>query len=115
MKKKGLRPLDHDIIDTVVYQTFAHRIVFPGHAGHDQLGSDSVRAADQHRLFQPETGQRVHAAEMAYLAEHLAAESLRHPFLEGFLGFSGRLEIDSGLLVAACFIRLFHRFVRFDQ
>ena len=63
--------LHRDIVDAVIHQILAHRVVTAGQEGDFDLGAHAIGRADQHRLLP--SGQRVARAERADIGQHARA------------------------------------------
>ncbi len=64
------RALDQDVVDAVIHEIAADRVVDTGHECHAQLGADAVGAGNEHRILQSCRRQREQPAERPDLREH---------------------------------------------
>ena len=61
------RALHEDVVDAVVHQICANRVVTTGHEREFELGADTVRAGDEHRIGDAGSLQVEQAAERSDL------------------------------------------------
>ena len=96
------RALHGDVVDAVVHQVFADRVVPAGEEGDLQLGADAVGGADQHRLA--ESGELVARAEAADVGQHACVNVCARKLLDGGDGAVGLVDIDAGVAVRNGFL-----------
>ena len=77
-EKQRPRALHRDVVDAVVHQILAHRVVPSGEKRDLELGADAVGRTHQHRLA--EAGQLERGAEGADIGEHAARERAARRF-----------------------------------
>src|SRR5262249_5143600 len=100
-KEKRQRTLYGNVVDAVVHQIFANRVVAAGKKGDLELGADAVGRADQHGTAK--AGELVAGAEAADVGDHAAREGRPGEFLDGVDGAVGLVDIDAGVAVAKGF------------
>jgi hypothetical protein len=101
-EEQRARALHQDVVDAVVDDVLAHRVVTPGPHRHLELGAHAVRAADQQVLL---AGRLEQPAEGAPLADHVGVLGL----LDEFLGPRQRRHLGVNINAALAIGRiLFH-------
>ena len=97
-KKQRHRALDQDVVDAVVDQVMANRVVAPGLDRHLDLRSNAIGARDQHRGL---TGGR-HPKQAAEAAEAAPGGARGRGLDESpnpLLGIGRRVDVDAGRAV----------------
>src|SRR6185503_2171890 len=97
-KKQGHRALNGDVIDAMIDQILAYRIVAAGEERDLQLRADTIDRADQHRFFP--SGQRVAGAEGADLGEDARRKRALGHLFDGSHGTIGLVDVDARITVA---------------
>ena len=76
------RALDQDVVDAVVDQVLADRVVAAGGERDLELGADAVRRRHQHRLLEALGREPEHAAERALVGQHAVGVGRPHQLLD---------------------------------
>src|SRR5207247_9731084 len=74
-KEERFRPLHEYVVDAVVDEIDADRIVHTGHEGDPQLRADAVGARDEHRIAQRRRAEPEQAAETTEVRQHTRRDS----------------------------------------
>ena len=98
------RALHQDVVDAVVDEVVAHRVVAPGQEGEFELGTDAVRAGHQDRALQPR-GHAEEPAEGAQPGEGAGGGGGMQQRRDPLLGTIARIDVDAGVTVRKAALR----------
>jgi hypothetical protein len=85
-KEEGSRSLNGNVIDAVVDQIGAHRVVHPHREGYFELGADAIRTRNQNRVRIFADVQAEETAEAANIPKHLLVEGFLGEILDALFG-----------------------------
>ena len=94
-KEQRQRALHENVVDAVVHEVVADRVVAAGVDRDLELRPDAVGAGDEHRLGHVGRDAE-HAAESAELAARARGERRQHVRLDALLRVVGRVDVDAG-------------------
>jgi len=86
-----------DVIDAMIDQASAHRVMQVHLEGDPQLGAHTINARDQHRVLVLLLVEREHPAEAADIAEYALGISLMGEVLDPLLGAVGAFDVHTGV------------------
>ncbi len=108
-KEERSRAQHRDVVDAVVYEVGADRVVAIHRERDLQLGADAIHARDQHRLAHAGEVRGEEPAEAADFPEHLRAMRAFHARLDALLDEIAEVNIYARSRVGLCiFVRRFH-------
>ena len=96
-KKQRLRALHQNVVDAVIHQISADRGVHAGSHGHFELGADTVRAGNEHRLFPSLGVQREKSAKSSDSAKHSRRKRPARVVADALLRCVGDGDVHSGI------------------
>ncbi len=94
-EKQGRRALHGNVVDAVVHQIRAHRLVQAELEGHLELGAHAVGRADQDGVLPALHVEPEERAEAADAAQNIAVKGLLRQVLDAFLGAVATADIDA--------------------
>ena len=77
-KEKRTRAHDRDVVDAMIDQILANRVMPPGKDSDVQLGADAIHAGDEHGIFHAGKGRAEESAEGADTAENARTVGAAH-------------------------------------
>ena len=98
-EEQRLGALDEDVVDAVVDEVGADRVVPAGHERDLELGADAVGARDQHRLAIPVAIEAEQAAERSDVREHAGRERRPRQRPDAADGLVAGVDVDASLAV----------------
>ena len=99
-EEERLRAADGDVVDAMVDEILADRIVLANADGDLELGADAVDGGDEHGVAErARRGEVKEPAERADLGQHAGRERLAHGVLDPPDGLFASLDVNSGLFV----------------
>src|SRR5581483_11891361 len=98
-KEQRLGALDEDVVDAVVDEVGADRVVAPGHERHLQLRADAVGARYEHRILKVVAIEAEQPAERSDLGQHAGGERRPRERLDAADGFVAGVDVDARLAV----------------
>ncbi len=93
------RALHQDVVDAVVHEIGADRVVAAGHECDFELRADAVRARDEHRLAKAGGIEREQSAERTDLGQHAGRERRARQGFDASDGFVAGVDVDAGLAI----------------
>jgi hypothetical protein len=94
-EEERARALYEDVVDAVVDQVEADRVVDPGHEREAQLRPDAVRARHEHGIGDAGALERKQSAERADVREHAGRERLPREGPDAADDFVARIHVDA--------------------